>query len=44
MNMDDAVSETQAQTRGDADRLAVLRAQVARDLSSPVPKKKPKQV
>ena len=33
----------QAQIRGDPERLAVLRAQMARDLSSPVPKKKPKQ-
>ena len=33
----------QAQTRGDPERLAVLRAQMARDLSSPVPKKRPKQ-
>ena len=33
----------QAQTRGDPVRLAVLRAQMARDLSSPVPKKRPKQ-
>ena len=32
----------QAQTRGDPERLVVLRAQMARDLSSPVPKKKPK--
>ena len=33
----------QARTRGDRERLAVLRAQMARDLSSPVPKKRPKQ-
>ena len=33
----------QAQTRGDPERLAVLRAQMARDPSSPVSKKKPKQ-
>ena len=33
----------QAQTRGDDERLTALRAQMARDLSSPVPKKKPKQ-
>ena len=33
----------QAQTRGDPERMAVLRAQIARDPSSPVPKKKPKQ-
>ena len=33
----------QAQTRVDPERLAVLRAQMARDPSSPVPKKKPKQ-
>ena len=33
----------QAQTRGDAERLAVLRARMARDLSSPVPEKRPKQ-
>ena len=33
----------QAQTRGDPERLVVLRAQMAGDLSSPVPKKKPKQ-
>ena len=33
----------QAQTRGDPERLAVLRAQMDRDLSSPVPKKKPKR-
>ena len=30
----------QAQTRGDPERLAVLRAQMARDLSPPAPKKK----
>ena len=34
----------QAHARGDPERLAVLRAQMARDLSSPVPKKKPKQL
>ena len=33
----------QAQIRGDPEKLGVLRAQMARDLSSPVPKKKPKQ-
>ena len=33
----------QARTRGDPERLAVLRAQMARDLSSPVPQKNPKQ-
>ena len=33
----------QAQTRGDPERLAVLRAQMAGDLTSLVPKKKPKQ-
>ena len=33
----------QAQIRGDPERLTVLRAQMARDLSSPVPKEKPKQ-
>ena len=33
----------QAQTRGDPERLTVLRAQMARDVSSPVPKKKPMQ-
>ena len=33
----------QAQTRGHPERLAVLRAQMARDLSSQVPKKRPKQ-
>ena len=33
----------QGQTRGDPDRLAKLRAQMATDLSSPVSKKKPKQ-
>ena len=37
----DTTAELQAQTRGDPERLAVLRAQMARDLSSPVPKKKP---
>ena len=34
----------QAQTRGDPERLAVLRAQMARDLTSQVPKKRPKQI
>ena len=33
----------QAKTRGDPERLAVLQALMVRDLSSPVPKKKPKQ-
>ena len=33
----------QAQTRGGPERLAVLLAQMARDLSSPVPKIIPKQ-